>query len=158
MDRHYPTWGRQQVGISNSLSNFINLYPGFRFVLAATEHLRNNLQKLESRMGCLEDALAIVHNSESATPHPLLRPWRDTDDDETPMIKLPLLGESLQLDNCAQENLGTVVVDDLGGSHFFGPCAGSEVCSFLSISFTFSNVHIPFKSILLVRNPATKIP
>ncbi|PPQ66791.1 hypothetical protein CVT24_008700 [Panaeolus cyanescens] len=99
---------------------------GSRFVLAATEHLRNNLQKLESRMRCLEDALAIIHNAESTTPHPLLSPWRDTDDDETPMIKLPALGDSMQLDSCSSENTGIIVVDDIGGSHFFGPSGGSE--------------------------------
>lgn len=54
---------------------------GSRFVIAATDHLRNQITRLEARMRSLEDALAIMHTSETDRPHPLLVPTNDQDEE-----------------------------------------------------------------------------
>ncbi|KAF9530528.1 hypothetical protein CPB83DRAFT_850478 [Crepidotus variabilis] len=100
---------------------------GGRFVLAATNHLLQKITKLESRMRSLEDALAIMHGSESEHPHPLLAFPSDVDDDEregaTPQ-KAPEARTKTSED--FTEAFGTLCLDSQGGQRFFGPSGGSE--------------------------------
>ncbi|KAJ3503887.1 hypothetical protein NLJ89_g8234 [Agrocybe chaxingu] len=100
---------------------------GSRFVLAASDHLRQKLSKLEARMRSLEDALAIIHSSESDEPHPLLSVGEDIEDPEPePDVLKPLVDEKSQSPQPLSETLGTLCVDTHGGSRFFGPTGGAE--------------------------------
>ncbi|CAA7269897.1 unnamed protein product [Cyclocybe aegerita] len=100
---------------------------GSRFVLAASDHLRQKLSKLEARMRSLEDALAIIHASESDEPHPLLSVGEDFEEPEPePDVLKPLVDEKSQSPQPLSETLGTLCVDTHGGSRFFGPTGGAE--------------------------------
>ncbi|KAF9467158.1 hypothetical protein BDZ94DRAFT_1305645 [Collybia nuda] len=98
---------------------------GSRFVLAATDHLRRKMTKMEARMHSLEDALAIVQANSSSRPHPLLSaPDDDEDDeDEEPILK-PVVEDCES--TALSEALGTLHMGDHGTSRFFGPSGGSE--------------------------------
>ncbi|KAK7042430.1 putative transcriptional regulatory protein C1F7.11c [Favolaschia claudopus] len=103
---------------------------GSRFVLAATDHLHQKLVRMEARMHALEDALAILHDSD--TPHPLLLPHDGADDDDSPaedsMIKLKAVPEDSPSpeDTVLVEALGSLHIDGEGASRFFGPSGGAE--------------------------------
>ncbi|EDR10520.1 uncharacterized protein LACBIDRAFT_317008 [Laccaria bicolor S238N-H82] len=92
---------------------------GSRFVIAATDHLRNQITRLEARMRSLEDALAIMHTSETDRPHPLLVPTNDQDEEVESILK-PVPEEQ------TEPFLGTLFLDPHGGSRFFGASGGSE--------------------------------
>lgn len=99
------------------LSSYLTLYS---FVLAATDHLHQKIAKLEARIHSLEDAIAIVHDSND--PHPLLKSvGLDAEDEEEPMLK-PVAEEPTAL----VDALGTLHLDG-GSARFFGPSGGSEV-------------------------------
>ncbi|KAF8958939.1 hypothetical protein BDZ97DRAFT_1428180 [Flammula alnicola] len=98
---------------------------GSRFVLAATDHLRHKLTRMEARMRSLEDALAIIHGSESDRPHPLLSSTEEVDEEEGPQLKA-VSEENTQSPLPLREASGTLWLDGQGGSRFFGPSGGSE--------------------------------
>ncbi|KAF7440022.1 hypothetical protein PC9H_000363 [Pleurotus ostreatus] len=98
---------------------------GSRFVLAATEHLRQKMAAMEARMHALEDALAIAQSSESSQPHPLLTvPFEDEVEDEPSLLQPMNSEETAQASN----QFGMLHMDpvDYGSARFFGPSGGSE--------------------------------
>ncbi|KAF8237437.1 hypothetical protein L208DRAFT_1247461 [Tricholoma matsutake] len=98
---------------------------GSRFVLAATDHLRQKILKLEARMHSLEDAIAIVHDSSDT--HPLLMSLDVDDEDvevEEGLILKPVI-EELE-PSTLLDSLGALHLDRHGGARFFGPSGGSE--------------------------------
>jgi len=99
----------------------------FRFVLAAEDHLRRKMSKMEERMHSLEDALAIIQSIDSKQPHPLLaRPPLVLDTAESEETKI-LNSDSF---SGLTDAFGGLHMDgDHGASRFFGPAGGSEVCS-----------------------------
>ncbi|KDR74952.1 hypothetical protein GALMADRAFT_249900 [Galerina marginata CBS 339.88] len=97
---------------------------GSRFVLAATDHLHHKMTKMEARMRSLEDALAIIHTSESDRPHPLLSSKDEFDDEEEEPTLQAVSQDSPQ--SPLSPPLGTLWMDGQGGSRFFGPSGGSE--------------------------------
>ncbi|KAJ7253061.1 hypothetical protein B0H12DRAFT_1017793 [Mycena haematopus] len=104
---------------------------GSRFVLAATDHLHQKLARMEARMHALEDALAILHPTDSDKPHPLLcsRDIEDDDDllEEESTLKLKAVFEEPSQEAAAHvEALGSLHIDGEGGSRFFGPSGGAE--------------------------------
>ncbi len=107
---------------------------GSRFVLAATDHLRQKLTRMEARMHALEDALAILHATDSDERHPLLLS-RDNEDDNDPpeeesTLKFKAVSEEpSQEDSVLVDALGSLHIDAEGGSRFFGPSGGAEVIS-----------------------------
>lgn len=95
-----------------------------RFVLAAEDHLRRKMSKLEERMHALEDALAIVQTNESKHPHPLLAQSFLLDDDD----------DLLEEEDTKNFFTTSGLTDAFGALHventsqrFFGPSGGSEV-------------------------------
>ena len=115
-----------------------------RFVIAATDHLRNQITTLEARMRALEDALAIMHTSESDRPHPLLVPTNNQDE-EVELILKPVpeeRTETFENKNGLKHSLGTLFLDPQGGSRFFGASGGSEV-----------RVHLPYDIPLFSKKP-----
>ncbi|KAJ7075114.1 hypothetical protein B0H15DRAFT_934829 [Mycena belliarum] len=103
---------------------------GSRFVLAATDHLHQKLTRMEARMHALEDALAILHATDSDNPHPLLlsRDY-DSDEDQTedePTLNLKAVSEEPSQESTLADALGSLHIDSEGGSRFFGPSGGSE--------------------------------
>jgi hypothetical protein len=106
---------------------------GSRFVLAATDHLHQKLTRMEARMHSLEDALAILHATDSDKPHPLLLSFDGEDDDDDPPEDEPTLNlkavseEPLQEESTLVDALGSLHIDGEGGSRFFGPSGGAEV-------------------------------
>lgn len=127
---------------------------GSRSVIAATEHLRRKVKDMESRMRSLEDAIAIVHASNSDRPHPLLASQGDELEEEERQLELelePVVENSNRDPSGLVEHFGTLFLDESGRSRFFGPSGGSEVClihicPFLNLTISFS------KSLLLVRS------
>ncbi|RDB23841.1 putative transcriptional regulatory protein C1F7.11c [Hypsizygus marmoreus] len=97
---------------------------GGRFVLAATDHLRNKMAKMEARMHALEDALAIIQASSSDRPHPLLSCLEDEEEEEEPAILKPVNEETEP--SVLSDTLGALHIDRQGASRFFGPSGGSE--------------------------------
>lgn len=108
---------------------------GSRFVLAATDHLHQKLTRMEARMHSLEDALAILHATDSDKPHPLLisRGVDDDDDrsEEEPTLKLKAVSEepssTYTQESSSVDALGSLHIDGEGASRFFGPSGGAEV-------------------------------
>jgi hypothetical protein len=99
-------------------------------VLAATDHLRDKMTKLEARMRCLEDALSIIYTRYSDKPHPLLtEDFGDLFDDEDGRDPKTEGAESRSSPGLG-DPLGTLLVDARGGSRFFGPSGSSEVSPF----------------------------
>uniref|UniRef100_A0A8H8CI67 Xylanolytic transcriptional activator regulatory domain-containing protein n=1 Tax=Psilocybe cubensis TaxID=181762 RepID=A0A8H8CI67_PSICU len=98
---------------------------GSRFVLAATEHLRHKLRRMEARMRSLEDALAIAHSSATDRPHPLLGVRLELEADDSPKLK-PVAEDSSTASLSASQSPGTLWLDGHGGTRFFGPSGGSE--------------------------------
>ncbi|KAL1717598.1 hypothetical protein EV715DRAFT_274111 [Schizophyllum commune] len=102
---------------------------GSRFVLAATEHLEHRRATMEARMHALEDALAILHSTQSDDTHPLLLESLE----EEPFEPSP---EDLAADQEASgtqaeealptRSVGALHMDELGSSRFYGPSGGSE--------------------------------
>ncbi|KAJ7216633.1 hypothetical protein GGX14DRAFT_518292 [Mycena pura] len=109
---------------------------GSRFVLAATDHLHQKLARMEARMHALEDALAILNDTESEKPHPLLLSPEDLDEDDPPgddqsTLNLKPVSEEAppKLSEEAPtlvDALGSLHIDGEGGSRFFGPSGGAE--------------------------------
>ncbi|KAJ6588378.1 hypothetical protein B0H19DRAFT_922527 [Mycena capillaripes] len=104
---------------------------GSRFVLAATDHLHQKLTRMEARMHALEDALAILHDSEK--PHPLLNLQDSEDDDDEPPeestlnLKAKAVSEEpSQEESTLVDALGSLHIDGEGASRFFGPSGGAE--------------------------------
>jgi hypothetical protein len=99
---------------------------GSRFVLAATDHLRRKLAKLEARMHLLEDALAVSDESDS---HPLLmqslHPLVETTDE--PTLKATIEEPPKYDPATLTDALGTLYINKDGSSRFFGPSGGAEV-------------------------------
>ncbi|KAJ7865263.1 hypothetical protein B0H13DRAFT_1637161 [Mycena leptocephala] len=105
---------------------------GSRFVLAATDHLHQKLTRMEARMHSLEDALAILHATDSDKPHPLLLSFDGEEDDDDPPEDEPTLNlkavseEPSQEESTLVDALGSLHIDGEGGSRFFGPSGGAE--------------------------------
>ncbi|KAJ6495975.1 hypothetical protein C8R45DRAFT_151588 [Mycena sanguinolenta] len=104
---------------------------GSRFVLAATDHLHQNLVRMEVRMHALEDALAILHTADSDKPHPLLSSYDEDDEDEESTLKLKAVSEepsepSQPSQEALVDALGSLHIDGEGASRFFGPSGGAE--------------------------------
>lgn len=83
-------------------------------------------------MHSLEDALAILHATDSDKPHPLLlsRDSEDDDDppeDESTTLNLKAVSEEPSQESTLVDALGSLHIDGEGGSRFFGPSGGSEV-------------------------------
>ncbi|KAF8892927.1 hypothetical protein BD779DRAFT_1609955 [Infundibulicybe gibba] len=96
---------------------------GSRFVLAATEHLHQKIMYLEARMHSLEDAIAIVETSRPGDrPRAVVPRLADLEKDRE-------TGDALGNTTELVEHLGTLCIDDRGGSRFFGPSGGSEASS-----------------------------
>ncbi|KIM36145.1 hypothetical protein M413DRAFT_78578 [Hebeloma cylindrosporum] len=95
---------------------------GSRFVLAATDHLRHKMLRMESRMRSLEDVIAIIHSSESDQPHPLLESREEIEEEEVDSAE----EEAPQSPPARRDARGTLWTDGQGGSLFFGPSGGSE--------------------------------
>ena len=101
------------------------------FVLAATDHLRHKLTRMEARMHSLEDALAITYSSESDRVHPLLSVAEASADAEEDASQLrPISEETAQSHVPLREALGTLWLDKEGSARFFGPSGSSEVRPF----------------------------
>lgn len=96
------------------------------FVLAATDHLRRKLARMEARMHSLEDAVAIIHATHSNNSHPLLSLSDDDDDDDDEPILKPVIEEGNT--STLSDALGSLHIDGHGTARFFGPSGGSEVC------------------------------
>ncbi|KAJ7507209.1 hypothetical protein B0H11DRAFT_1970739 [Mycena galericulata] len=105
---------------------------GSRFVLAATDHLHQKLTRMEARMHSLEDALAILHATDSEHPHPLLlsRELEDADDqpEEEPTLNLKAVSEerTSPQESSLVDAPGSLHIDGEGASRFFGPSGGAE--------------------------------
>ncbi|KAJ7178011.1 hypothetical protein C8R46DRAFT_888893 [Mycena filopes] len=102
---------------------------GSRFVLAATDHLHQKLTRMEARMHSLEDALAILQDSDG--PHPLLLAHEGDEDDDPPeeesTLNLKAVSEEpSHTDSSLVEALGSLHIDGEGASRFFGPSGGAE--------------------------------
>lgn len=82
---------------------------------------------MEARTRSLEDALAIIHSSESDGIHPLLssKTLEDLQEEGSTMENIP--EENYESQIPLREALGTLWLDSEGGSRFFGPSGGSEV-------------------------------
>jgi hypothetical protein len=122
---------------------------GSRFVLAATDHLHQKLKRMEARMHSLEDALAILHATDSDKPHPLLLSHDSESEDDQPEEEsaLNLKAVSEEPSSSSQEStlvdaLGSLHIDGEGGSRFFGPSGGAEV----RIHFLQSLLHAPLNN------------
>lgn len=107
---------------------------GSRFVLAATDHLHQKLTRMEAHMHSLEDALAILHATDSDKPHPLLLSQGVDDDDDPPeeesTLNLKAVSEEPSLssqESSLVDALGSLHIDGEGASRFFGPSGGAEV-------------------------------
>jgi hypothetical protein len=101
----------------------------FRFVLAAEDHLRRKMSKMEERMHSLEDALAIIQSTDSKQLHPLLARPLILDDDETAESEETKVSNSDSYAGLTDAFGGLHMDGDHGASRFFGPAGGSEVCS-----------------------------
>ncbi|KAJ7481536.1 hypothetical protein FB451DRAFT_1030501 [Mycena latifolia] len=105
---------------------------GSRFVLAATDHLHQKLSRMEARMHSLEDALAILHATDSDKPHPLLLSRDSESEDDQPedeptvTLNLKAVSEEPSQESALADALGSLHIDGEGGSRFFGPSGGSE--------------------------------
>ncbi|KZP29231.1 hypothetical protein FIBSPDRAFT_727667 [Athelia psychrophila] len=102
---------------------------GQRFVLAAEDHLRRKMTKMEERMHALEDALAIVQaQSPEADAHPLLKVPFSPDEDEDGAKRASYEGDDADGVGGLANAFGSLHMDsDHGASRFFGPSGGSEV-------------------------------
>lgn len=99
-------------------------------MLQATQHLVGEKSKLEVRMHALEDALAIAHatTSDGTRPHPLLENAEsDHDEEEQPALK-SVVDDPNEPRSQLADALGTLYIEKDGGSRFFGPSGGAEVC------------------------------
>jgi hypothetical protein len=74
-------------------------------------------------MHSLEDAIAIVHDSNDT--HPLLTSAGVEEEEEESILK-PVVEESET--SALVDALGTLHVDGHGAARFFGPSGASEVC------------------------------
>ena len=101
----------------------------FRFVLAATDHLRGKITRLEARLHSLEDALAIMQVTYSEQPHPLLETPFSFDEDEPQQAERGPSEPHEENAAVAPEPLGALHLNEGidGASRFFGPSGGSEV-------------------------------
>jgi hypothetical protein len=77
-------------------------------------------------MHSLEDAIAIVHDSNDT--HPLLACIKveEEKEEEEELILKPVIEEAQPA--TLLDALGTLHLDAHGGARFFGPSGGSEVC------------------------------
>ncbi|EPQ56085.1 hypothetical protein GLOTRDRAFT_137935 [Gloeophyllum trabeum ATCC 11539] len=102
---------------------------GTRSVLAATEHLYDQIGALTKRVRQLEDALATVQAQLSPEPHPLLR-GDTTDASRSTSESLPASieddAETPLPDQSGYDYFGTLTVSENGVSRFFGPTGGLE--------------------------------
>lgn len=73
----------------------------------------------------MEDAIAIVHDSNDK--HPVLRSFgaEEEEEEEEPILK-PVVEEAEA--SVLIDALGTLHIDPQGSARFFGPSGGSEVC------------------------------
>ncbi|PVG02733.1 hypothetical protein CPB86DRAFT_750555 [Serendipita vermifera] len=92
---------------------------GTRFVLTSTKELHDEIEKLQTRIQELEEALAELQSQVSSKPHPLLaqslrttteRPQPDGASDEDELI----------------DTFGSLTIDTKGETVWYGPYAGSE--------------------------------
>ncbi|KAH8830893.1 hypothetical protein DL96DRAFT_1594737, partial [Flagelloscypha sp. PMI_526] len=93
---------------------------GTRFILDGTEQLHAKIQKLQSRVLQLEDALTAVYAKISNEPHPLLDGLGDPD------LSIPRSAEAETAIQEATDSLGTLAIEELGNTKYFGPSAGTE--------------------------------
>lgn len=77
-------------------------------------------------MRSLEDVIAIIYSSESDKPHPLLESREDFEEEEVAILN-GAEEETSQSPSPLRDALGTLWMDEQGGSLFFGPSGGSEV-------------------------------
>lgn len=97
-------------------------------MLAAEDHLRRKMAKMEERMHSLEDALAIVQSTDSQHPHPLLANPFSLDDDDAFEFEENKYPDDSGANGLANAFGGLHMDGDHGASRFFGPSGGSEVC------------------------------
>ncbi|TRM67025.1 hypothetical protein BD626DRAFT_396566 [Schizophyllum amplum] len=105
---------------------------GSRFVLAATDHLETRRATMEARMHALEDALAILHSTQSDHTHPLLQEAFEDDAFEPSPEDIAAEQEATgtpRIEEAQQptRSVGALHMDELGSSRFYGPSGGSEV-------------------------------
>jgi hypothetical protein len=85
------------------------------------------MAKIEERMHSLEDALAIIHATDSKQLHPLLAQSLVFDDDVAESEDTKTFSQSSA--GLTDASGGLYMDGDHGASRFFGPSGGSEVCS-----------------------------
>ncbi|KAF8884213.1 hypothetical protein CPB84DRAFT_172899 [Gymnopilus junonius] len=112
--------------LTNGYSETIPPGEGSRFVLAATDHLRHKMTRMEARMRSLEDALAIIQISESDQQHPLLSSREELEGDEGPTLQAFSEEFPQSSSPVLPQASGTLWTDEQGGSRFFGPSGGVE--------------------------------
>ncbi|KZT25295.1 hypothetical protein NEOLEDRAFT_1065216 [Neolentinus lepideus HHB14362 ss-1] len=99
---------------------------GTRSVLAATEHLYDQINSLTKRVRELEDALATSHAQVSSDPHPLLQ-QSGVPVATTPAINAQSGSSTPATEQHLSDFFGTLTVSENGVSRFFGPSGGVEV-------------------------------
>ncbi|TFK48379.1 hypothetical protein OE88DRAFT_1704162 [Heliocybe sulcata] len=100
---------------------------GTRSVLAATEHLHDQITSLTKRVRDLEDALATSHAQASTEPHPLLQQNGDsTSSVETLAMNIDVGSKTPVAEQQLSEFFGTLTVSENGVPRFFGPSGGAE--------------------------------
>jgi hypothetical protein len=83
-------------------------------------------------MHALEDALAILHDTDSSKPHPLLISREGEEDYDFPEEESTLKFKEVSEEPSKEESalvdaLGSLHIDGEGASRFFGPSGGAEV-------------------------------
>ncbi|KAH9040305.1 hypothetical protein EDB83DRAFT_2643255 [Lactarius deliciosus] len=125
-DKQIPCQSCQRRGCASLCPNgLLSTGQGTRFVVAATEHLHHQIDRMGDRIRELEDALAVLQGSRSSEPHPLLcggslLVHTDKSDEQ------PQECEDEGVDEVSK-SFGTLTVSDHGPSRFFGFTSGSDL-------------------------------
>lgn len=115
-----------------------------RFVLAAEDHLRRKMTKMEERMHALEDALAIVQSLDSSEPHDLLaHPFPLEGDDDTPEPEDVKDFSEYDASGLTDAFGSLHMLGDHGASRFFGPTGGSEVLIIYVLTYLY-DTHLSY--------------
>jgi hypothetical protein len=99
---------------------------GLRIILAATNHLHEDIAVLRNRIRLLESALEVLHVERTGQTHPLLdrSPEEDWDDDD-----ILSTGTSESGDCDVIDDDGTLAFDPDGASRIFGSSGHALVYS-----------------------------
>jgi hypothetical protein len=113
-----------------------SLFFGFivlRFVLAATNHLHEEIAILRDRIRCLEVALGSIHYHRTGQTHSLLAPLPDEDWEDDDFI---IHDTASNPDNQRiSEDHGTLAAGQDGAVRLFGP-VGGELMHVMSVCST----------------------